>query len=284
MIAFVTHKKWPRLGECMFQYAFARMTARRLSVRFHFPYWIGDRVFCLDDEDERARSVTGIKRLYEQPPGSCGFTEDALGIADGTEIRGYFQSERYFLDKELVRKWFSFKEEAIHAARERYRHLDFSSSVSLHVRFGDKRELFDMYVPAKRSYYVRALSLVGRGEQTLVFSDEIARAKAVGDTLGGNVIYMAGNEAHEDLYLMSLCRDNICSNSVFSWWGAWLNAHSDKTVVCMKEWLRPGYCDHRGLTCDEWIEIKTVNSILGHYRVVRPFARVYRTVETLRGR
>jgi hypothetical protein len=141
-----------------------------------------------------------------------------------------------------------------------------------------------MFVPAKRSYYVKALSLVKRKDNVLVFSDEIDRARAIGDTLGGNVIYMSGNEAYEDLYLMSLCHDNICSNSVFSWWGGWLNAHSDKIVVCMKEWLRPGYREHRNLSCDDWIEIQTVNSILGHYRVVRPFARVYRTVSALVGK
>jgi hypothetical protein len=50
----------------MFQYAFARMTARRLGVKFYFPEWIGDKVFCLNDEDERATVIEGVHRKYVQ--------------------------------------------------------------------------------------------------------------------------------------------------------------------------------------------------------------------------
>lgn len=47
---------------------------------------------------------------------------------------------------------------------------------------------------------------------------------------------------------------------------------------------RPGYAEHRNLTCDEWIEIRTVNPILEHYRLVYPFARMYRALGLLRQR
>jgi hypothetical protein len=30
-----------------------------------------------------------------------------------------------------------------------------------------------------------------------------------------------------DLYFMSRCKGVICSNSLFSWWGAWLNPRED---------------------------------------------------------
>jgi hypothetical protein len=283
MIAFDSQKKHHGgIGNLMFQYVFTRMTARRLGVKFYFREWIGDRIFCLNDEDERSTTIANVYKKYEQPKGNSGFTESVLKITDGSDIYGYFQSEKYFLDKDLVREWFSFRDEAISSAREKYRHLDFSKSVSLHFRFGNKMRLRDMFVPANLAYYVKSLSLVNRRENLLIFSDEIDRAREIAERLSGNIIYMDGNRAYEDLYLMSLCHDNICSNSTFSWWGAWLNNYNDKVVVCPKEWLRPGYGEHRDLTCDGWIEIRTVNPIFGHYRMVRPFAKMYRALEVLR--
>ena len=37
--------------------------------------------------------------------------------------------------------------------------------------------------------------------------------------------------AHEDLYLMSLCRHHIISHSTFGWWAAWLAYHPEQIVI-----------------------------------------------------
>ena len=59
----------------------------------------------------------------------------------------------------------------------------------------------------------------------------------------------------EDLYLMSQCRHNIIANSSFSWWGAWLNDHPDKTVIAPKKWFHKGPKDTFDLYPDSWIVI-----------------------------
>jgi hypothetical protein len=38
---------------------------------------------------------------------------------------------------------------------------------------------------------------------------------------------------------MSLCDNNIISNSSFSWWGAWLNVNENKIVIGPKKWFGP---------------------------------------------
>jgi hypothetical protein len=266
----------------MFQYVFTRMTARRLGVKFFFPEWIGDKIFLLHDEDERSNNGLDVYRKYEEPRSNCGFNEEALTITDGTDIYGCFLSEKYFLDRNLVRDWFSLEDEAVISVKDKYHHINFSRSVSLHFRFGDKlRSHQDKYIIPGLSYYTEALSWVNNYEHLLIFSDEIEIAKKTAEKLSGHIIYMDGNKDYEDLYLMSLCHDNMCSSSTLSWWGAWLNIHSDKVVVCLKEWTRPGYVEHRNLTCDGWREIRTVNSILGHYYVVSFLRLISRMIEAL---
>ncbi len=255
MISFSRLGHHGRLGNQLFQYAFLRSHARRLSVPFHCPEWIGDSIFHLGDEAERAPFPEGVRHLYVEPVHRTGFNLTSLEVADGTDVLGYFQTARYF-DGEAVRRWFSFREERVAAVRSRFRHLDFSSSAGLHLRFGDfmttGRE--DFYTPRRR-YYRQALGLLAR-----------KAARAYLGSLGASCQFVEGNEPYEDLYLQTLCRDFICAPSTFSWWGAWLNAHPDKVIVVPSEGpFRPGSpFQNTAFWPDDWIRLQALGGILDH--------------------
>ena len=66
MIAFTRLGKMGQFGNQLFQYAFLRTTARRLGVRFYCPEWIGDKIFSLHDQHERATKPVGVDFLFQE--------------------------------------------------------------------------------------------------------------------------------------------------------------------------------------------------------------------------
>ncbi len=128
--------------------------------------------------------------------------------------------------------------------------------VSLHLRRGDYSTFFGKPMMLPIAYYENAIRhILDQGLQStfFVFSDDVAYAK---DWLRGDprfVVVDHNNEAtaHEDLRLMSLCRQHIIANSTFSWWGAWLNPRRDKQVVAPARWL--GFDTTTiAIACPEW--------------------------------
>ena len=68
----------------------------------------------------------------------------------------------------------------------------------------------------------------------VLISDDIDWCKE--NISGGNIIYSDG-DFWEDLWLQTLCKDNIISNSTFGWWGAYLNIHDSRKVYYDAPWF-----------------------------------------------
>ena len=268
MISFNELGRSGRFGNQLFQYAFLRTTARRLGVKFFCPGWAGDRIFRLNDENERTSVPTPTDKAYRQPPENCGFVDSALRIEDGTDIRGYFQSEEYF-DRAAVTRWYTFRPELVAAVQKKYNHVDLAQCAGIHLRFGDfRKDPRFMVLPPR--YYAKALSILAHRKHILVFSDEVGAAKEHLRRLPGEFSYIEGNEGFEDLYLMTRCGAFVCSASTFSWWGAWLNDQPNKTVVAPPHGLRPGASIRSPhFCCAGWVPLDTTRFILDDYRFLR---------------
>ena len=80
----------------------------------------------------------------------------------------------------------------------------------------------------------------------LIFSDDIQWCKQ--NIKLDNCIYITSDifDDYEQLYLMSLCDDNIISNSSFSWWGSYLNNNINKKIIAPKIWFGTN-CDYNSI-------------------------------------
>src|SRR6185369_10387908 len=108
MISFSKLGKYGRFGNQLFQYVFLRTQAQRLHTRFYCPSWIGETVFLLNDQYEKGE-LFEPNYFYIEGDYKHGFHPDVADIKDGTEIGGYFQTEKFF-SRDDVSKWFSFNE------------------------------------------------------------------------------------------------------------------------------------------------------------------------------
>jgi hypothetical protein len=286
MISFSKLGNYGRLGNQLFQYAFLRTTARRLGTQFFCPKWDGDELFNLNDEGERASEPSGIIHHFDAHP-QPGFTSEALSIEDHTEIQGYFQSEKYFSDKRLVREWYRFNNEIVTKVEKLYGDILQRDCVSFSLRldtdYSSTREYYPLY---QLSYYKKALNVIKPQGPILVCSDrpDLAR-EFLRDFQGPEFIFVDDLDGPQSLYLMTQCRANTITNSTFSWWAAWLNAHPGKTVVAPAAWCRPGVPNQiEDIICDGWVKISGTHPILDHFQVWRirhPVATVNRVLSRL---
>jgi hypothetical protein len=281
MISFSRLGSYGRLGNQLFQYAFLRITARRLGVQFYCPRWDGDEIFDLNDEAERAPAPQGINREYDAHP-EPGYTKEALNVEDHTEIRGNFQSEKFFPSRELILGWYTFKASIKEAVARRYSQASMLNTVSLSLRidgdYANTREYFPLYPP---SFYERALRIVNPQGQILVFADRPDLARDFFRPLRHRDLRFVDDlKGPEQLYLTSQCRANVITNSTFSWWGAWLNDRVDRTIVSPSTWCRPGV--PIGITdvlCEDWVKVRGTMPVWDHFelwRVRHPLATIRR--------
>jgi len=202
------------------------------------------------------------KRSYYREK-TFSFDSKVLRLGRNVYLKGYFQSEKYFLPaKEIIRKEFRFKDDVINNVNEFANKINNEQSVGVHIRRGDMRNdniTSEYHGVLPLDHYQKCIDIIRSkvpGPVFYFFSDDI---KWVKENLQiPQSVYISDNitKNHiEDLYLMSRCRYNIIANSSFSWWGAWLNDNPEKIVIAPKKWFNKGPKDTQDLIPEGWIKV-----------------------------
>ncbi len=178
------------------------------------------------DPDEYALLLSSPNQIYEhKEPGSPqDFSPILLPIKDRYNIyllHGYFQNILYFQDEfNQILSLLRIPEKISHIPR-------IKSSVGIHFRLGDYKNLQHIHPILPDSYYIEQLASIQTDETTnIVYFCEDEDIKTVSErmeTIVKNCPYFSVKRLKmptdwEELLAMATCEQLIIANSTFSWW------------------------------------------------------------------
>ena len=192
----------------------------------------------------------------------------------GIMLVGYFQSPLYFdRYKHMICKLIKLEQKTVLVKNKVKIDFDNISTISLHFRLGDYKNLQDFHPILSEKYYSNSISLIldelssnriYKQTQIIYFCED-QDLEDVDKTIKNlkdlfpSVKFNRANPLLEDweqMLLMSLCSHNIIANSTFSWWGAYLNNNKEKLVCYPEEWFgSKAEHDTSDLFPDDWIKI-----------------------------
>jgi hypothetical protein len=181
---------------------------------------------------------------------------NSLPINENVMIDGFFQSEKYFVHhRKLVIDFFDFSFINKKYIDENYTYITDKKCTSIHIRRGDYLKFPNHHPTQTIDYYYDSIEILKNNTDLFViFSDDIQWCKE--NLKLENVLYIEDEKDYIELYLMSLCDNNIISNSSFSWWGAWLNENPRKKVIGPLKWFGDAIQHKTGdILPENWIKI-----------------------------
>jgi hypothetical protein len=254
------------LGNMLFQIAATKSFAIDLGVDCSFPN-LNSQLHLINNDSVYNPKIkhsfeytTLLKNLNTTPPKKnvkiikFPFHYVKPPLQDDITLDGFFQSEKYFKhNKDVIFKYLDFSEIS-KIVETKYGDLLKEKTTSIHVRRGDYVRHPNHHPTQSMEYYNKSIDLLSdKTDKFVVFSDDMKWCKENFKT--DNIIYIENEKDYIELYLMSLCDNNIIANSSFSWWGAWLNKNDDKLVVGPTKWFGSSI-NHKtsDILPDEWIK------------------------------
>ncbi len=176
------------------------------------------------------------------------------------EFFGYFQSNKNFLGYDnQITELFCPTEEFISKVKTLYPEINNEETLSIHIRRGDYTTISHIHPVIDKTYIDESIKQNGYYDTIFIFSDDVEWVRQ--NLSYPNQIIVTELEDYEELWLMSLCKNNIISNSTFSWWGAFLNENKNKKIYVPSVWFGPnGEYNWEDIYIDSWTKINVTYS------------------------
>lgn len=163
---------------------------------------------------------------YSTPIHEEKFNYTELPHKDGDVVlHGYFQSLKYFEDvqdefKRLVEL------SPIDCNREKFKNV-----VAMHVRRGDYLQHHTIHHVCDTNYFVDAAIEHFNSNPIHIYTDSPSYVLEEFDKKLKHFSIIETKDELQDLYMLGIYDNVICSNSSFSWWGTFLGCPKQKIIV-----------------------------------------------------
>jgi len=255
---YVTSELWGQFGNQMFAMATATSLALDNGAEAVFPDLATNNNFAIPENYAHvfyhinaAPLTEPISYVYNEPH----YHYSPIPYHPNMVIRGWFQSEKYFLNhKQEIIDLFSPHPEIVAYLENKYPNIVHNpKTVSIHYRYYMEDPNHDVYAKCDLDYYQKAIALFPEDTLFVVFSNQIDWCKENFAHIPRDFYFVEGEPHYHDFYLMSLCQHNIIGNSTFSWWAAYLNRNPGRLVIVPPQWFNPWYgANDKDLIPPEW--------------------------------
>lgn len=214
IVQISTLGNYGRLGNQMFQYAFARAYAEKYGATLEIPNWVGEKIF-------KNVSHHGISRHLPRVP-----VDKVPWGKVNIDLYGYFQFKRCFdmLFESKLREWFIFQDRWVDTYSRR------EGCVAAHIRRGDYSENYsgtfcvitkDSYIQACRKYDLDKQKLIWVSEEnpTVDLRACDVNYKSINNSMYGSGMYEDNGVSFlPDFFKMINAEVLLRANSTFSFW------------------------------------------------------------------
>ena len=141
---------------------------------------------------------------------------------------------------------------------QKYPQLNQENTVSIHIRFGDYKQNPHIHPSVSKEYLDKALEMIGSYSHLFLFGDD---KQWLSNNFTGDNVTLVNEDDFVDMWMMSLCKNNIIPNSTFSWWSAFLNKNINKKVIAPSIWFGPsGPQKYYDMYEPDWTKMEVIYS------------------------
>lgn len=267
-----------RLGNNLWQIAAAATLAKKIKTDFFAyadpTYYCAEPDSCnLPEYIEQFKTTIFRKvKFVEDLPSDGILIEECILCNKHFEkdanyiLKGFFAMQ---YDNQVVQELFEIDVQTRKYILDKYPVGD-SETCAIVVRRGDYLRHIEEYAICT-SFYKKAISLMTKSYKVNKFvciSDDINWCRQHLSCYN-NITFVMDEPPLIDLYIISLCKHHIISNSSFAIWGVELSKNTDKIVIIPKPWFgysRRGEAEksmQMGLP-SSWIRVRNIS----HYYVM----------------
>ena len=271
-----------RIGNNLWQVAAAATLAERLGEGFVAvpnPYYHcpePDNCSFTDYIKPYKKTIFRNVRFEDTFPADCYQYEVEMDLksiqslpAKNVRLEGYFQNIHYVSER-VIQHLFLPHVEMVTKLRAEYPMLDKKNTCAIVVRRGDYLRLPLKFPVEDKAYYRECMRIMKKRLHTkdihyLVISDDNKWCKS--HFTGESFTIVPHADPLTDLYVASLCKHQIISNSSFAQWGALLNANPNKIVLYPSPWMGIGnrrLDTHGEGMPQQWIQVRHYSKAYMH--------------------